>query len=331
MIGQSTEGLNKKELRVHAAEIRQQIEATQEKNVKLKKTIGEQEKEIESLRGMLVNTERSLSTTLSGSNAAKSELRDLQEENLMLKSEIGEVNDSLATLEVELFVYKSMSQILIAESNQKKLVETEKETPKKESETKLKVPLIPEIEIGGQVWMVSNLNVDKFRNGDPIPQVKGKEAWEQAGNDRQPAWCYANNDPKTGSKYGKLYNWYAVNDSRGLAPEGWHVPSQDEWTRLVNYLGGESLAFEKLQTTKGWRINGTNESGFSALPNGTRGVYGPFESIDNYASWWTSSTVDYDRKAARCISFQHYYGARIIDIDDGYKPLGLAVRCIKSK
>ena len=86
------------------------------------------------------------------------------------------------------------------------------------------------ITIGTQVWMTKNLDVATFRNGDPIPQAKTDEEWEKAGENQQPAWCYYDNDPANGAKYGKLYNWYAVNDSRGLAPVGYHIPSDAEWT-----------------------------------------------------------------------------------------------------
>jgi uncharacterized protein (TIGR02145 family) len=79
------------------------------------------------------------------------------------------------------------------------------------------------IKIGKQTWMAENLNVDKFRNGDLIPHIQDPEEWEQAGKNQQPAWCYYENDPENGNIYGKLYNWYAVNDPRGLAPEGFHV------------------------------------------------------------------------------------------------------------
>ena len=89
------------------------------------------------------------------------------------------------------------------------------------------------VTIGSQEWMNTNLDVVSFRNGDPIPQVKSKEDWELARNLEQPAWCYYNNDPKPGEKYGKLYNPSALNDSRGLAPEGWHIPSHKEFNLLL--------------------------------------------------------------------------------------------------
>jgi uncharacterized protein (TIGR02145 family) len=109
------------------------------------------------------------------------------------------------------------------------------------------------VSIGKQVWMTKNLNVDKFRNGDPIPQAKTATEWKAAGENKQPAWCYYDNDPANGAKYGKLYNWYAVNDSRGLAPAGYHIPSDAEWTALTDYLGGYEVAGKKMKSTSGWQ------------------------------------------------------------------------------
>ena len=94
------------------------------------------------------------------------------------------------------------------------------------------------IAIGQQVWMAENLHVFNFRNGDPIPIVKSDEEWEKAGKNKQAACCYYQNSAENGQTYGVLYNWYAVKDSRGLAPEGWHIPSDKEWNVLTNYLGG---------------------------------------------------------------------------------------------
>ena len=96
----------------------------------------------------------------------------------------------------------------------------------------------PEVKIGEQIWMSKNLNVSIFRNGDPIPEVKSEDDWENAAINHQPAWCYYDNEPKNGTVYGKLYNWYAVSDPRGLAPDGWHIPTDEEWTDLHLALGG---------------------------------------------------------------------------------------------
>ncbi len=105
------------------------------------------------------------------------------------------------------------------------------------------------IKIGTQTWSAKNLDVSTFRNGNPIPEAITNEEWEKAGKQGKPVWCYYNNDPKNGKIYGKLYNWYAVNDKRGLAPEGWHVPTDAEWATLITYLGGKDVAGGKLKET----------------------------------------------------------------------------------
>ena len=106
---------------------------------------------------------------------------------------------------------------------------------------------IKTVTIGKQVWMLENLNVATFKNGVAIPEVKDNDAWDNAGDNQQAAWCYYGNDPKNGEKYGKLYNWYAVIDVNGLCPQGWHVPSDVEWDTLVTYLGGEDVAGAKMK------------------------------------------------------------------------------------
>lgn len=126
------------------------------------------------------------------------------------------------------------------------------------------------VKIGAQEWLAENLNTERFRNGDLIPQAKTVEEMKTYSNAKEPAWCYYNFDPKNGKIYGKLYNGYAIDDSRGLAPKGWHVPSNDEFILLVEQLGGKETARFKLKSKSGWAKggNGTNSSGFSALPGG---------------------------------------------------------------
>ena len=119
------------------------------------------------------------------------------------------------------------------------------------------------VNIGKQIWMTKNLNVDKFRNGDPIPEAKTDAEWLSAGENEQPAWCYYDNDPANGAKYGKLYNWFAVNDNRGLAPEGYHIPSDEEWITLENYLGVK--ASQKMKNTSGW--DGWTTGGYKTCSN----------------------------------------------------------------
>jgi uncharacterized protein (TIGR02145 family) len=140
--------------------------------------------------------------------------------------------------------------------------------------------------IGNQVWMSNNLDVDTFRNGEIIPQATCKQHWEFAGLNEIPAWCYYEFDESNGKKFGKLYNWFAVIDKRGLAPTGYHIPSEAEWKSLNDFLctnRGEKIigVFEcygvgdMLKSTIGWdhtsngNGNGTNKSGFNGLPGGT--------------------------------------------------------------
>jgi uncharacterized protein (TIGR02145 family) len=184
--------------------------------------------------------------------------------------------------------------------------------------------MAPWVKIGSQVWTTENLNVSTFRNGDPIPEAKTDDEWELAEKNKQPAWCYYENDPKNAEKYGKLYNWYAVNDPRGLAPKGWHVPSVTEWTQLTNYLGGIDAAGEKMKSIIGWNVNGngTNSSGFSGLPGGGRRGIGYFYNIGNYGIWWSSTENDADVAWGRYLSY--YDGNVVRNLNS--KGEGLSVR-----
>jgi uncharacterized protein (TIGR02145 family) len=184
------------------------------------------------------------------------------------------------------------------------------------------------VTIGTQVWMTKNLDVSTFRNGDPIPEAKTNSEWEAAGENQQPAWCYYKNDPANGAKYGKLYNWYAVNDPRGLAPVRYHIPTDAEWTQLSEYLGGEDVAGKKMKSTSGWNENGngTNESGFNGLPGGCRSNLGNFELIGEHGYWWSSS--EYDATFAWGRGLKDYNG----NVKRGYGPGkegGFSVRCLR--
>ena len=121
------------------------------------------------------------------------------------------------------------------------------------------------VTIGTQTWTTKNLNVATFRNGDAIPRAKTDEEWSAAGENKQPAWCYYENKAANGTKYGKLYNWYAVVDTRGLAPAGYHIPTDEEWTVLSTFLGGEDVAGKKMKSTSGW--NSYTKGGSKTCPN----------------------------------------------------------------
>jgi uncharacterized protein (TIGR02145 family) len=150
------------------------------------------------------------------------------------------------------------------------------------------------IQIGTQLWTTKNLNVSKYRNGHEIPQVQDAAEWAalQTG-----AWCYYENLDENGTSYGKLYNWYAVNDPRGLAPEGFLIPSDEDWITLINYLGGESVAGGKMKEngTAHWKEPNqmaTNSSGFKGLPGGFRCNNGNFFCIGVGGLWWSTSDED---------------------------------------
>lgn len=154
-----------------------------------------------------------------------------------------------------------------------------------------------EIKIGNQIWSLRNLDVSHFRNGDTIPEAKTVGEWKNAFAKGSPAWVFYRNDPEYGKRfgmssaendaYGKLYNWHAVNDPRGLAPAGWHVPSFEEWDKLTIYLGGVGIAEKKMMAIIGEQA--TNSSGFTALPGGIRSSDGDFTSYGGYGYWWSST------------------------------------------
>ena len=186
---------------------------------------------------------------------------------------------------------------------------------------------LPTIQIGTQKWMSKNLEVAFYRNGDPIPQVTDPIAWAGLTTG---AWCYYKNDSTVGTTYGKLYNWYAVNDPRGLAPTGWHIPSDAEWTTLETTLGGSSVAGGKMKEAGlfNWKSNkdGNNNSGFTGLPGGYRFNSGEFYSSGIEGYWWSSTgstpvTTAWNRNLT--------YSSGIVVRYNDNKLCGFSVRCLR--
>ncbi|HOX84790.1 MAG TPA: fibrobacter succinogenes major paralogous domain-containing protein [bacterium] len=194
------------------------------------------------------------------------------------------------------------------------------------------------VKIGEQWWMAENLKVTHYRNGEAIANITENDAW---GNPETGAYCsYDNNDGNVPT-YGRLYNWYAVNDLRGLAPEGWHVPSDEEWKQLEMYLGmSQSEADDigwrgtneggklKETTTTHWQnpnTGATNESGFSALPGGCRNDVGVFHNIGKYTLYWSSLESHANRAWHRDLGFSRSEVVRFYD----HKLYGFSVRCVK--
>ena len=192
-----------------------------------------------------------------------------------------------------------------------------------------------DVTIGTQIWTGCNLNVSTYRNGDTIPQITDPILWKST---RQGAWCYYNNDPSSEAIYGKLYNWYAVNDPRGLAPSGYHVPSDTEWNILINYLGTSTIAGEKLKETGTCHWNSPNEfsdnqSLFTALPGGIRssdpvGDAGFYE-IGEQSFFWTSTEKVFGFNPDSAYIVNLYNFNTTASLIWTYQIGGLSVRLIK--
>ena len=183
------------------------------------------------------------------------------------------------------------------------------------------------ITIGGQTWAPKNLDVVTYRNGDPIPEVQAASTWS---NLTTGAWCYYENNTANGTTYGKLYNWYAVNDPRGLAPNGYHIPTDAEWTTLTSYLGGTVTAGGKMKEagTSHWlspNTNATNSSGFTGLPGGCRGTTGGFGDIGASGYWWSSSVYNTSLAWYRNL---YYYDGYVYSYSF-YRQIGFSVRCLR--
>jgi uncharacterized protein (TIGR02145 family) len=192
------------------------------------------------------------------------------------------------------------------------------------------------VTIGTQIWQNTNLDVTTYRNGDPIPQVSDPTAWAGLTTG---AWCYYNNNSTYGTTYGKLYNWYAVagihdNDpntpNKKLAPTGYHVPSDAEWSTLTTFLGGENVAGGKMKETgtAHWNspnTDATNSSGFTGLPGGYRIGNGSFFNIGNYGFWWSSSEYGTPSAWYRYLYYDSGNANRLNTI----KKNGFSVRCLR--
>ena len=162
-------------------------------------------------------------------------------------------------------------------------------------------------EIDSQKWMRLNLQTSFFRNGELIKQAKTEEEWLWATENKVPAWCYYNNDPANGTKYGYLYNWYAINDPRGLAPKGWKIPSQQEYQKLLDYFKTPQPGVSIQLKPAGYRLDTST-----------------FNFIDQIGFWWTS---DEDGENARFATFA--VEKSHLSFGSGLKSLGLSVLCIE--
>jgi len=188
--------------------------------------------------------------------------------------------------------------------------------------------------IGQQTWMQQNLNVSRYSDGTVIPQVSDAAAWASLTTG---AWCYFSNNDAAGPTFGKLYNWYAVagihdNDpstpNKTLAPAGWHMPTDIEWTTLTDFLGGVAVAGGKMKTAQNWQTpnaGATNSSRFTALPGGYRDFNGSYSSSGGFAGWWSATEFDAVSSWSRNVIYLGPNASRVT----AKKARGFSIRCIK--
>jgi uncharacterized protein (TIGR02145 family) len=193
------------------------------------------------------------------------------------------------------------------------------------------------VQIGTQVWLVENLKTTKYNDGTPIPNITEAASWAAATTG---AYSDYSNTPENSAIYGRLYNWYVVdnneatkmasNGGKNVCPAGWHVPSDDEWKKLTNYLGGYAVAADKLKETgtTHWitpNAGATNETGFTALPGGWRNGSYSYMGIGGAGMWW-SSTESY-------LTTAWYRSMDYINPNVKFSPTdkkaGLSVRCVR--
>jgi len=191
------------------------------------------------------------------------------------------------------------------------------------------------VKIGEQWWMAENLKVTHYRNGDPIPQVINEAKWDTLTTS---AYCHYGNDDQNADSYGCLYNWYTVNDNRTIAPEGWHIPTDEEWKQLERYMGmGQSKVNntdyrgtdegKRLKSVTGWMTDGggIDEYGFMALPAGCRDYNDNFYGMGIAAYFWSTSEYNHDFAWCRYLyDFNADVGRNMHDKRNGY-----SVRCVK--
>ncbi|MBN2747556.1 MAG: fibrobacter succinogenes major paralogous domain-containing protein [Bacteroidales bacterium] len=179
--------------------------------------------------------------------------------------------------------------------------------------------------VGGQHWMAQNLDASTFLTGDTIPEAKTKDEWVEACENGRPVWCFYDNKLKNGPKYGKLYNWFAVNDARGLAPKGWHVSTKSDWQLILLKLDDEPAW--KLKSKNLWSGKmGSDAFGFCATPGGSRIHNGEFASLKDAGYWWTSDPADETFVYCFYMTYLDYK----VELGKHNKWTGHSVRCVKN-
>ncbi len=193
-----------------------------------------------------------------------------------------------------------------------------------------------EIKIGNQIWSNANLNVTTFKNGETILNCKNKEEWINAGRKSMPAFCNINFDSKNEGDFGKLYNFHAVADVRGIVPDGWKIPSKNDWEELIKFLGEKPAL--KLKSKSGWynpsvygSIDGTDDYGFNALPGYTIDEKGKFAKKNKTGVWWSDTVQLKIKESVYTYALADSNGDLIGLFNFGYSSMsdGLSIRLIK--
>lgn len=278
------------------------------------------------------NSNNLVSAKLTVTNGSYSYVQNLDS----IVNNIVTIRDSLTnyTLTIEKSGYKTYSKIYPIDSlkqftneagNVPLLIELEK--IQAETVTDIDGNIYQTVTIGNQVWMKENLKTTKYNDGTPIPLVSDNTNWSNLAS---PAYCWLNNDESSFKNiYGALYNWYVVNSGK-LAPTGWHIPSDVEWTTLKDFLGGGSIAGGKLKEvgTIHWFSPNTgadNTSGFSALPGGSRDAFAVFYGPGTTGAWWTAT----ENASISAYCQVIYYNGMTIGRGQNHKRYGMSIRCIK--
>ncbi len=192
------------------------------------------------------------------------------------------------------------------------------------------------VQLGTQTWMTKNLDVTQFKNGDPIPQAQTDDEWQEAGFSGKAAWCYVTitNDDGANQEfkgYGKLYNSFAINDPRGIAPEGWRISTTDDWRNLEQYVSGSNFQLSDLISVKDWdTLGGTNKTGLNIEPAGWRDV--GCGGVGGSVTYWCEAIIDptADETTTNTLSVIQYEDGSIgFRYGETSWIMGHYVRCVK--
>ncbi len=190
-----------------------------------------------------------------------------------------------------------------------------------------KTEVLNRVSVGEADWSAANLNVSRFADGTEISRADNLAAFAEFGEMHSPAWCYPDFDPDKGETYGKLYNWYAVSDPRGLCPAGWRVANADDWAALTEMAGGPGLAGRALKSSYAWigGKEGTDEFGFAALPAGAVSALNGYSAQGEAAVFWAPEEV-----SANYAEYRVIHMSRVgVFLNEDLKMTGMSVRCVR--